>query len=112
MKADVWGLGMTMYFIATGTLPFAILTCDTLLDLMEKLQTRLVIPKLPKKLTNLLQGMLKINPEDRFDCHDMFLSPYLREHSIIYSQLFSSLFNLKTNITQVSGFMKAKLIGE
>ncbi|XP_071496934.1 serine/threonine-protein kinase STK11-like [Diadema setosum] len=65
-KVDIWSSGITLYNIVTGKFPFA---GDTIYRLFENIgKGDFTIPTdLPPHLTDLLQGMLCIEPDNRLD---------------------------------------------
>jgi serine/threonine protein kinase len=71
-KADVWSLGVTLYGIAAGTLPWA--------DSLEKYLVQAahglgqVDPIIPKKLVKLLRLMIRPNPAERVSLNQIDLS--------------------------------------
>eukprot|EP01028_Stygiella_incarcerata_P012149 TRINITY_DN7308_c0_g1_i1.p1 TRINITY_DN7308_c0_g1~~TRINITY_DN7308_c0_g1_i1.p1 ORF type:complete len:458 (+),score=124.62 TRINITY_DN7308_c0_g1_i1:17-1390(+) len=65
-KADIWAAGITLYFMATGELPFR---GETLFQLFESIkQGKLVIPEcVSPAIRSLIEGMLCPNEDERME---------------------------------------------
>jgi response regulator RpfG family c-di-GMP phosphodiesterase len=90
-RADIYGLGATLYWCLTGKVPFP--EADNLAKSLSARLTqpppsvRAQRPEIPAELDKVVSGMMAINPEDRFQSpHDVmrallpFLKPELPEY--------------------------------
>lgn len=88
-RADIYGLGCTLYFMLTGHPPF---TDGTLAQRLLSHQTKeppsvsLDRPDVPKSLVDILNKMMEKKPEDRYQTADdvaQAMSQWLRDHASI-----------------------------
>jgi serine/threonine protein kinase len=73
-KADVWSLGVTLYGLAAGTLPWAGSLEEYLAQAAHGLGQ--VDPIIPKKLVKLLKLMIRPNPAERVSLNQIDLSNF------------------------------------
>ncbi|XP_041475778.1 serine/threonine-protein kinase stk11-like isoform X1 [Lytechinus variegatus] len=82
-KVDIWSSGVTLYNIVTGKFPFE---GDNIYRLFENIgKGEYTIPEdVPPQLTNLLEGMLCIDPDNRLNIHRIKEHVWVRKkHDII-----------------------------
>jgi putative two-component system response regulator len=88
IRADIYGLGGTLFWCLTGQLPFSIEGTEIQI-LMRRLSqeppsARAVMPDLPPGIDKLLRRMMALRPEDRFGSPEEVmhaLVPFLRPDS-------------------------------
>lgn len=79
LKCDVWSLGVLMYTLLTGTIPFLEKTLDETLNQIIHGRCNYNLPifrQTSKEAVDLLKGMLNTNPIDRLDAHNTLLHPW------------------------------------
>lgn len=77
-KIDTWNLGVLLYFMVTGKLPFDGKNCEELGD--QILLARYFIPShMSKELRELIRYLLTVNPTKRPTLKDVAEHPWLRQ---------------------------------
>lgn len=82
-KVDIWSSGITLYNIVTGKFPFQ---GDNIYRLFENIgKGDFTIPDdLPPQLTNLLEGMLSVDPDNRLNVQQIREHVWVREkHDLV-----------------------------
>ena len=81
MKADIWSLGVTFFYMATKTYPFSPrLKPDQLISfIMEGVYDEGLVKPIPIRL--LIARCLKINPNDRPSIEELLLNPIFKDVS-------------------------------
>ncbi|KAJ1960657.1 hypothetical protein H4R35_007526, partial [Dimargaris xerosporica] len=99
VKADIWALGVTLYCLAAGQLPF---TGRSIPDIYDAIATApLMVPEaLDADLRDLLMHILDKNPESRLTFMDIRHHPWTTNHG--QRPLLSVNDNCKDVVTEVT----------
>lgn len=78
MKADVWSLGITFYYLLTGKIPWSSINTSEMIA-----QIKLGVVRYPAWINGsekvLLSYMIRLNPESRLSCEDLLNCGYFKE---------------------------------
>jgi serine/threonine protein kinase len=76
IKTDVWSLGILLYFIVAGQLPFDQENNEELFEAIVNCQYD-ILPSFSERLESLLKGMLVASPADRFTMAQVAGHPWM-----------------------------------
>ena len=91
-KADVWALGVTFYYLATGHLPWK---TDSIHSMQQSIQMGIVLydhTVFSRKFVELLKGMIQVDTNARMFLSDVLTSPALQE---VTEEMAPSMFSRK-----------------
>lgn len=80
IKGDIWSLGITFYYLLTGTVPWDCMSGTELIDQI-KFGTLNYSNKIGFREKELLSSMIRKNPENRLSCDQLLNSAYFRKES-------------------------------
>ena len=117
MSTDIWSLGILLFAICAGYLPF---DDQNMNRLMQKIvfQTVQYPPFFSKNLVDLLENMLTKNPQDRITIHEIMNHPWMQGNSNLVKfgqsdikvsddQVFADLAKCGYNVDEVKADLAA-----
>ncbi|EAX90214.1 CAMK family protein kinase [Trichomonas vaginalis G3] len=81
IKADIWSLGVTMFYMATKTYPFIASHPDLILKLIDNGNYPIFAVKNPN-LRRIIMKCLQVDPSQRPTCEEILAMPYFASNSI------------------------------
>ena len=94
--SDVWSLGVLLFFMVTGTHPWS--TSNTSVMLHQILKGDFIVPdSASNDLKNLLQGMLQVNPQDRWTLDKVLQHPWFEQSAEILNTKYAWMNKIEKN---------------
>jgi response regulator RpfG family c-di-GMP phosphodiesterase/serine/threonine protein kinase len=116
IRADIYGLGGTLYWCLTGKLPFPIATKQSAADgLLRRLNqappsVRATFEDIPAELDGIVQRMMAVEPKDRFATPQAVMRamlPFLKGETVDHAGMQPGLLERGADVESVIGSQRA-----
>lgn len=107
LKADIWSLGVTFYYMATANFPFIASCGDLLLKVINNANYPILMVR-NKLLRQIIARCLSVNPDERPTISEILEMPYFSN----YNALFGIRKKNMSAILNTHGIVKPKLLGD